>query len=272
MLKITVSGITLTLLLTSMLTMAFNVAPVTADPEGLLLIETDKYVYDLSEPVHITLTNIGDEYVEIGGMPSCGIYTYPDLEDVWPSAYATLYWGLAPGQSETWSAGALERGVYVVRFFGVLYTPSEVNVAFFGVSVPLQAVPPVANFTWSPSMPKVGESVTFDASSSLSGWNGTEYRWNFGDGNKTTTSTPTVYHSFGSSGIYYVTLTVYALGATPETDTISHKVTIISVPVGGYSIPIKGYTTTKPLTLYLALVAILTASFTIAKRRKKQQN
>ena len=43
-------------------------------------------------------------------------------------------------------------------------------------------------------------------------------------------------------------------------------------PVGGYSFPIKGYTTTKPLTIYLAIVAILTASFAIVKRRKKQQS
>jgi len=43
-------------------------------------------------------------------------------------------------------------------------------------------------------------------------------------------------------------------------------------PIGGYSFPIKGYTAEKPLTLYLALIGILTVSFTIAKRRKKQQN
>jgi len=100
----------------------------------------------------------------------------------------------------------------------------------------------------------------------------TEYRWDFADGNKTTTSTPTVYHSFSSSGTYYVTLTVYAPGATPETDSTTKKVTITAIPVGGYSFPIKGYTTEKPLTLYLALIGILTVSFTIAKRRKKQQN
>jgi len=41
-------------------------------------------------------------------------------------------------------------------------------------------------------------------------------------------------------------------------------------PIGGYSLPIKGHTAEKPLTLYLAIVAILTASFTIVKRRKKQ--
>jgi len=142
----------------------------------------------------------------------------------------------------------------------------------------VQPYGPEAEFEAIPDTASTGESIKFDASASLPGWNGThempitEYRWDFGDGNQTTTSTPTVYHGFSSSGIYYVTLTVYAPGATPEMDSTTHKVTVISVPVGGYSIPIKGYTAEKPLTLYLALIAILTVSFTIAKRRKKQQS
>lgn len=131
---------------------------------------------------------------------------------------------------------------------------------------------PKAEFTVIPETANVGKSVEFDASTSLPGWNGThempvtEYRWDFGDGNKTTTSTPIVYHSFSSSGTYYVTLTVYAPGATPETDSTTHKVTVISVPVGGHSFSIKRYTTEKPLTLYLALVAILTTVFTVIRR------
>ena len=144
----------------------------------------------------------------------------------------------------------------------------------------VQPCGPKAEFTWIPSMPKVGDFAIpiFDASASTSGWNGThempitEYRWDFGDGNKIIRPIPIVQHIFGSSGNYCVTLTVYAPGATPETDSTTHKVTVISAPVGGYSIPIKDYTTTKPLTLYLALIGILTASFTMAKRRKKQQS
>lgn len=48
-------------------------------------------------------------------------------------------------------------------------------------------------------------------------------------------------------------------------DTISFRV---YTPVGGYSFPIKGYKTEKPLTPYLALVVILTAVFTMVKRKK----
>ena len=149
------------------------------------------------------------------------------------------------------------------------------EIVYFTVSLPYG---PTAEFAVTPETADVGEFVKFDASASLLGWNGThglpitEYHWDFADGNKTTTSTPILYYSFISPGIYYVTLTVYAPGATPEMDSTTHKVTVISAPVGGYSVPIKGYTTKKPLTLYLALIGILTASFTIAKRRKKQQS
>lgn len=47
-------------------------------------------------------------------------------------------------------------------------------------------------------------------------------------------------------------------------DTISFQVII---PVGGYSFPIEEYTTEKPLTIYLLLLAILTALFTVIKRK-----
>lgn len=132
---------------------------------------------------------------------------------------------------------------------------------------------PTADFTVMPETANVGESVKFDASSSQPGWNGTdempiaEYRWNFADGNQTTTSTPIVYHKFGSSGIYYVTLTVFSPGATPETDSASHKVTIISVPVGGYSILRETRSTAKSLTPYMALISIIAIAFTVVKRK-----
>ncbi len=141
----------------------------------------------------------------------------------------------------------------------------------------VQPYGPKAEFTATPETTTVSESVKFDASASLSGWNGThempitEYRWDFGDSNQTTTFTPVVYHSFSSSGIYYVTLTVYAPRATPETDATTHKVTITAVPVGGYSFQMKGYTTARPLTLYLAIVAILTTVFTTIKRKKHRR-
>ncbi len=66
---------------------------------------------------------------------------------------------------------------------------------------------PTANFSFSPSNPKIGNSVNFDASSS-SDQDGIiiDYKWNFGDGKKG--SGKNVSHVFGSPGIYNVKLTV----------------------------------------------------------------
>jgi len=137
--------------------------------------------------------------------------------------------------------------------------------------------PPVANFIWSPSLPKVDEPLIFDASTSLLGWNGThtmpitEYRWNFGDGNTTTTSTPIVHHSYKTAGNYYVTLTTHAPGATPETNSTTHKVTVFPIPVGGYSIPIKESARTKPLAPYVTIGAILTVALTIVSYKTRRR-
>ncbi|MCJ7431844.1 S8 family serine peptidase [Candidatus Bathyarchaeota archaeon] len=146
---------------------------------------------------------------------------------------------------------------------------------------PIQVVQPhgpKAEFTILPETAKVCELVKFDASSSLFGWNGThnmpitEYRWDFGDGNRTTTSTPIVYHRFSSSGIYYVTLTVYAPGATPETDSTTRRVTVITIPVGGYSISIQVHTKTEPIIPYIALIATLTAILTKLRPKTKRKH
>jgi len=97
---------------------------------------------------------------------------------------------------------------------------------------------PKAEFVAIPQTALTGKSIRFDASGSRPGWNGTrevsitEYRWYFGDKKKKTTSTPTVPHDFSSPGSYYVTLTVYAPGATPETDSTPHKVTVLPLKKG----------------------------------------
>ncbi|MGB9778646.1 MAG: PKD domain-containing protein, partial [Candidatus Bathyarchaeales archaeon] len=78
---------------------------------------------------------------------------------------------------------------------------------------------PVALFTWDPPQPLVGTVVTFDASASYGFRNeeGTlvpdptyikEYKWNFGDGNITTTTNPIITHVYDAMGLYIVTLTV----------------------------------------------------------------
>jgi PKD repeat protein len=67
--------------------------------------------------------------------------------------------------------------------------------------------PPVASFTYSPSAPEVGETVSFDASGS-SDDDGyiTSYAWDFGDENSGTGKTTS--HAYATVASYTVTLTV----------------------------------------------------------------
>jgi len=73
---------------------------------------------------------------------------------------------------------------------------------------------PKARFTYSPLVLNVNFTVTFNASSSLPGWNGTHvmpivnYSWDFGDGNTTATSDPIITHKYTENDTYIVTLNV----------------------------------------------------------------
>ncbi len=75
---------------------------------------------------------------------------------------------------------------------------------------------PVADFVWSPAIPLVNETVTFNASASQPGFDGMNicpiawYYWDFGNGIHSNTTDPIIEHSYELPGTYNVTLTVYA--------------------------------------------------------------
>jgi hypothetical protein len=78
------------------------------------------------------------------------------------------------------------------------------NVMF---AYPNQA--PVASFTYSPAEPRAEEIVTFNASASYDpDGNIVSYRWDFGDGNVTTVTAPSITHVYENCGDRTVTLTV----------------------------------------------------------------
>jgi hypothetical protein len=89
--------------------------------------------------------------------------------------------------------------------------PYPVTDAFFEL---MSFYGPTAEFTYSPLTPNAKWIITFNASASSPGFNGSawipiaNYTWNFGDANKTTTSSPVIKHSYASVGSYPVNLTV----------------------------------------------------------------
>jgi hypothetical protein len=66
-----------------------------------LLLKTDKSIYKLGENVTITLTNVSNETIEIGGYPAWQIFTYPAEDPVYPMIFAFLAWSLNSGENDT---------------------------------------------------------------------------------------------------------------------------------------------------------------------------
>jgi hypothetical protein len=89
------------------------------------------------------------------------------------------------------------------------------------VQLPLK--PPTANFTCAPTTPWVNETTVFNASNST----GTivSYQWNFGDNNVTTTTLPTINHTYTKVGKYTVTLNVTDNQGLWNTTTVKITVT-----------------------------------------------
>ncbi len=112
--------------------------------------------------------------------------------------------GSAPGSGVTVSHSYSKSGNYTV----VLAVTDNNGLA--SVSSKVEAVldtPPVPSFSYSPSSPLTGQTVSYDASSS-SDPDGTvvAYAWNFGDG--ASASGATAQHSFAANGTFSVSLTV----------------------------------------------------------------
>jgi PKD repeat protein len=91
---------------------------------------------------------------------------------------------------------------------------------------------PLASFTFAPTSPGIGETVTFtDTSSGGSGIN--QWSRNFGDGGTSVFKNPT--HSYSTSGSKTVTLTV--TDTNGKTSTITHTLT-----VSGFTSPSASFT------------------------------
>src|SRR5207253_655066 len=96
-------------------------------------------------------------------------------------------------------------------------------------SVTVSSPPPAltGSFTFSPSSPQVGQSVSFSGSAS-GGTSPYSYSWSFGDGSTGTGSSVT--HTYASAGTFTVVLTVKDGGSPQQTLTSRQSVTVTSPP------------------------------------------
>jgi len=94
---------------------------------------------------------------------------------------------------------------------------------------------PVANFTYSPPVPLVNTTVTFNASlSTPNGGTIVNYTWNFGDSTPNVTETdPIATHAYLMQGNYTVTLAI--TDSEELTDTCSKSIKVIKCPVANFT-------------------------------------
>ena len=115
----------------------------------------------------------------------------------------------------------------------------------------------------------VGQSVTFTSTVS-GGYTPYSYQW-YLNGNPVSGATSASWtFTTTTSGIYYIYLKVTdAKGNTVQSDTA--RITVATVPVGGYSFPIQVTTKTEPIIPYIALIATLTAIFTKLRPKTRRR-
>jgi PKD repeat protein len=93
---------------------------------------------------------------------------------------------------------------------------------------------PSASFTSSPTIPLIGQAVSFNGSSSTQGLHGpiTSYSWDFGDGSHGSGPTPS--HAYSSTGAYTVTLTVS--DGSGWTGSVAHSLFVEEPPTANIAV------------------------------------
>jgi nitrous oxidase accessory protein NosD len=131
---------------------------------------------------------------------------YPSSGSVWYPVYGGNYWSNHVSTDTKWGKEQdIPGGDGIVD---TAYVDNGVRDNY-PLKNPWGKVPPIADFTYSPAMPTKNEKITFNATTSFDAdGNITSYKWDFGDGNTTTVSNPTVIHSYPDLIDYTATLTI----------------------------------------------------------------
>jgi len=161
--------------------------------EGILLSSNSFYHNNF-------LNNTNQVYISPSGYVNIWDDGYPSGGNYW-SDYVGDDTYSGPYQNETCRDGIGD----------IAYTIDENNRDRYPLINPwlTHLNPPVARFTYSPTIPSASEEITFDASSSFDlDEDIVSYRWNFDDGNISSTVISSIVHTYEFPRIYNVTLTV----------------------------------------------------------------
>jgi PKD repeat protein len=184
------------IMVTSSVTVIGNYTLVTAPAPPLAV-----FVYSPSEP-YVNMTVIFDASASTPG---------------YNASIAKYGWDFGDGSPKVSNTTPIAAHLYILsNNYTVTLNVTDSQGLWSTTSETVEVAPPEpqANFTWYPVPPKANQTVTFDATSSKPGWNGTahppivNYTWDFGDGNVTSGNYPTIVHMYTAIGNYTVTLTV----------------------------------------------------------------
>jgi len=169
--------------------------------------------------------------------------------------------------SPTWTFTPVTTGYYIV-YLNV--TDSAPNTAKSNEASVTVAPPLTVSISPMSASILVGQSVTFTSTVS-GGYAPYSYQW-YLDGAPVSGATTSAWvFTPATSGIYYVYLKVIDdNNNVAQSETA--RITVSTVPVGGYSIPIQVQTKTEPIIPYIALIAILTAIFTKLRPKTKRKH
>jgi PKD repeat protein len=139
--------------------------------------------------------------------------------------------------SSTLSCSSSTAGTYTATVTGTSGTLTSQVLVSYTVTAPPTLT---ALFIFSPSAPTVGQTITFTATAS-GGTSPYAYSWTLGDG--TIASGASITHSYSTTGIYTVTLTITDSSNPTQTATSSHSITVSTTPVttGKYILSLQGW-------------------------------
>src|SRR6266702_4039885 len=132
--------------------------------------------------------------------------------------------GTGVSASHTYTAAGTFNVVLTVRDSG---SPQQTTSYQQPVSVTSPPPALTASFTYSPSSPQVGQTVSFTGSAS-GGTSPYSYSWSLGDGSTGTGSSAT--HAYSSTGSFPVVLTVKDSSSPQQTTTTQQSITVSGAP------------------------------------------